>query len=80
MKFYCGLELSARNSQVCVIDEDVSVVVDKKVRNELPRIINLIEPFKENLKAVVESSFNWYWDFRGQDINFVDRRQETGPE
>ena len=61
MAFYCGIDLSARTSHVCVIDEDVSVVLDKKVHNELPRIINLLEPYKENLKAAVESSFNWYW-------------------
>jgi transposase len=61
MAFYCGMDLSARDCQVCVIDEDLSPLVQEKVRNELPRIIRLIEPFKETLQIVVESTFNWYW-------------------
>jgi len=70
MAFYCGIDLSARTSHVCIIDEDVSVVVDKKISNELPRIINLLEPYKDNLRTVVESTFNWYW--------LVDGLQEAG--
>ena len=49
MRFYCGMDLSARECQVCVIDEDLSILVQEKARNELPRILHLIEPFKENL-------------------------------
>ena len=30
MAFYCGIDLGARTSHVCIIDEDVSVIVDKK--------------------------------------------------
>ena len=70
MQFYCGLDLSARTCQVCVIDEGMSVLVQEKVTNELHRIICLIEPYKENLQAVVESTFNWYW--------LIDGLQEAG--
>lgn len=70
MKLYCGIDLSARHSQVCVIDEDLSILVQEKVRNELPRILSLIEPYKETLETVVESSFNWYW--------LVDSLQDEG--
>jgi hypothetical protein len=61
MPFSCGMDLSARACQVCVIDEDLSPLVQKKVRHELPRIIRPIEPFKETLQIVVESTFNGYW-------------------
>jgi transposase len=70
MPFYCGMDLSARDCQVCVIDEALSLRVQEKVRNELPRILKLIEPFKETLQIVVESTFNWYW--------LVDGLQEAG--
>ena len=70
MQFYCGIDLSSRSSQVCVVDERISVLVQQKAPNELPRIIELIEPYKENLETVVESSFNWYW--------LVDGLQEEG--
>ena len=61
MKFYCGIDLSARDCQVCVIDEQLQVMVQQKLRNELPKICRLLEPYKANLKIVVESTFNWYW-------------------
>jgi len=61
MKFYCGIDLSARDCHVCVIDEQLKVMVQQKLRNELPKIIQLLEPYKANLKIVVESTFNWYW-------------------
>src|SRR5262245_26520641 len=40
MKFYCGIDLSARDSSLCVIDESLSIILRQKVRNELPRIIS----------------------------------------
>ena len=61
MKFYCGIDLSARDCQVCVIDEQLKVMVQQKLRNELPKICQLLTPYKANLKIVVESTFNWYW-------------------
>lgn len=61
MKFYSGIDLSARDSHICVIDERVKIVVQQKLRNELKRIARVLAPFKENLEIVVESTFNWYW-------------------
>ena len=60
MAFYCGIDLSARTSQVCVIDEDISVLVRRKVPNELYRITDLIKPYKHNIKTIVESTFKTY--------------------
>jgi transposase len=55
-----------------VIDENMSVQVEKKVRNDLQLILDLIKPFKETIECVVESTFNWYW--------LVDGLQEAGYE
>ena len=38
MKFYCGIDLSARDCHVCVIDEQLQVMVQQKLRNKLPGI------------------------------------------
>jgi predicted nuclease with RNAse H fold len=38
MKFYCGIDLSARDCHVCVIDEQLKIVVQQKLRNELAKI------------------------------------------
>ena len=61
MKFYCGIDLSARDCHVCVIDEQLQVMVQQKLRNDLTRISQLLQPYQANLKIVVESTFNWYW-------------------
>ena len=61
MKFYCGIDLSARDCHVCVIDEKLKIMVQQKLRNELPKICQVLEPYKANLKIVIESTFNWYW-------------------
>jgi transposase len=55
---------------VGVIDEDLTVLVDEKVRNELPEIVKRIESYKGQLQIAVETTFNWYW--------LVDGLQEAG--
>src|SRR5438034_4573128 len=72
MKFYCGIDLSARDCHVCVIDERLKVMVQLKLGNELSRIIKLLEPYKTNLKIVVESTFNWYWLIDGLQAEGFD--------
>jgi transposase len=59
--FYSGIDLSARDSYICVVDENLSVHLQLKIANELPRIAHLLDPFKPDLQVVVESTFNWYW-------------------
>src|SRR2546430_4845250 len=61
MKFYCGIDLSARDCHVCVIDEQLKIMVQQKLRNDLAKVCQLLEPYKANLKIVIESTFNWYW-------------------
>ena len=61
MTFYCGIDLSARDCHLCVIDEQLKVIVDQKLRNEIGRICQLLRPYRGNLKIVVESTFNRYW-------------------
>jgi transposase len=61
MSFYCGIDLSARDSHVCVIDHQLARLIDQKVKNDLQLIISLLEPYKHDLRIVVESTFNWYW-------------------
>jgi transposase len=61
MSFYCGIDLSARDSHVCVIDQQLIRLIDQKVKNDLQLISCLLEPYKADLQIVVESTFNWYW-------------------
>ena len=59
--FYSGIDLSARVSHLCVVDENLSILLQQKVANDLPLIAHLLDPFKPHLQIVVESTFNWYW-------------------
>jgi transposase len=71
MRFYCGIDLHARTSQICVIDDEARKVLErKKVSNELPVVLELLAPFGDGLEVVVESTFNWYW--------LVDGLQDAG--
>jgi hypothetical protein len=64
------MNLRARDCHVCGIDDNLSLLSQQKVRNELPSISTLSEPFKATLQLVVESTFNWDW--------LVDGLQEAG--
>lgn len=61
MTFYCGIDLAAKQSQLCVIDDECSVQFNKKLPNHARAILDLLEPFKPDLRSVVEATFNWYW-------------------
>ncbi len=62
MGMYCGIDLHATNSWLCVIDEEGRHQLDVRVENRLEVIASRLEPFRAQLLAVaVESTFNWYW-------------------
>jgi transposase len=59
---YCGIDLHSNSSVVSVVDEEDHVVAEKRLPNDLEKIIGLIKPWQAELAGVVvESTFNWYW-------------------
>ena len=70
MKYYCGIDLGATHSHLCVVDEALRVCLQEKVRNDLPTLLSLLDTYKTSLQIVVESTFNWYW--------LIDGLQEAG--
>ena len=48
--FYCGIDLSARESHLCVVDDDLSIHLQIKTPNVLPLISDLLLPFLPNLQ------------------------------
>lgn len=62
MNKYSGIDLHSNNCVVVVCDEEDRVCCEKRVPNDLAKVIALLEPFRDNLVGVaVESTFNWYW-------------------
>jgi transposase len=59
---YSGIDLHSNNSVVTVTDEEDRVVAEKRMPNELPKILALLAPWQgELVGVVVESTYNWYW-------------------
>ena len=70
---YSGIDLHSNNSVVTVTDEADRVVAEKRLPNDLDKIIGFLSPWREELAGVVvESTYNWYW--------LVDGLQQAGFE
>jgi transposase len=61
MSCFCGIDLGAKRSQVCIIDDEQRVLVNRKVANDITVIYGLLKPHGVQVQTVVESTFNWYW-------------------
>jgi len=59
---YCGIDLHSNNSVVVVTDEADKVLLSRRCPNDLPTILALLAPHRDELTGVVvESTYNWYW-------------------
>jgi len=59
---YSGIDLHSNNSVVTVTDQEDRVVAEKRLPNDLAKILSFLLPWRETLAGVVvESTFNWYW-------------------
>ncbi len=62
MKLYAGIDLHSNNSVLAIIDEQDRVVFQKRLPNELERIVFALASLQQWLVGVVvESTYNWYW-------------------
>jgi transposase len=70
---YSGIDLHSNNSVVVVTDEGDRVVAERRLPNDLGKILGFLEPWRGELTGVVvESTYNWYW--------LVDGWQDAGYE
>lgn len=68
---YSGIDLHSNNSLVSIIDEEDRVMAERRLPNDLPKILGFLEPWADELAGiVVESTYNWYW--------LIDGSQEAG--
>lgn len=70
---YCGIDLHSSNCVVVVIDDDDRVVAQKRLPNELGKIVGFLARWRDELAGVVvESTYNWYWLVDGlQDAGYI---------
>lgn len=60
-KYYCGIDLHAREMYVCITDAEGAVLVHKNLRTDPVVFQRTIEPYREDLAVAVECVFVWYW-------------------
>lgn len=77
---YSGIDLHSNNSVVTVTDEEDRVIAEKRLPNDLAKIVGFLEPWRDDLAGVVvESTYNWYWLVDGlQAAGFVVHLANTG--
>jgi transposase len=62
MLLYGGLDLHGDNVFCSLLNAKYEVVYERRLPNDLPTILQALEPFRERICALaVESTFNWYW-------------------
>ena len=61
-KFFCGVDLHSNNAMYVITDQQDKLLLKKRLPNQLPVVLESLEPFRKQLKVVaVESTYNWYW-------------------
>lgn len=62
MAVYSGIDLHSNNSVVVLSDEADRVLYRRRLPNELGKVLEALEPYREELVGIaVESTYNWYW-------------------
>jgi transposase len=62
MKLYGAIDLHSNNNVTVLTDEQDKVVYQKRLRNDLPLILEQLSPYESAIEGiVVESTYNWYW-------------------
>ena len=69
---YSGIDLHSNNSVVAVIDDADRVVAQKRLPNDVTKVVGFLVRWQDELAGVVvESTYNWYWLVDGlQDAGF----------
>jgi len=60
-KYYCGIDLHARNMYLCIIDEADNIKLHRNIKTDRRLFLKTIEPYKEDIVVAVECMFTWYW-------------------
>jgi transposase len=59
---FCGIDLHSNNAVYVIIDPQDRPVFQRRLPNQLPLVLEALEPFRPQLQIVaVESTYNWYW-------------------
>ena len=61
-RFYCGIDLHARQKYVCILDhERGDVLVHKEIPCDPDAFLEVIAPCRDGLVVACECLYCWYW-------------------
>jgi len=61
-ELYVGMDLHSSNTYTGIMTKGFKRVFAKRITNDLPLILDALEPFRKDIRGiVVESTYNWYW-------------------
>jgi transposase len=72
MRYYTGIDLHAKESVVCVIDDKDTIHLRQSLPNHLENFLSALHTYTPKPAVAVEATLNWYW--------LVDGLQEAGFE
>ena len=55
MKLYGGIDLHSNNSVIGLLDEEDQMIYQRRLRNDLPTILEILEPYREKILEFMES-------------------------
>lgn len=58
---YCGIDLHARMLYLCILDSEGETLAHHKLPCSRERLLQALEPYREDLAVAVECVFCWYW-------------------
>lgn len=71
MRFYSGIDLHARESVICIIDDKDTIHFRDTLSNHLEYFLSTLNRFTPRPAVAVEATLNWYWLVDGlQDGGF----------
>ena len=59
--YYCGIDLHARSLYVCIIDQTGGTCLHKEISADPDKLLQLLEPYIDNIVVGVECMHCWYW-------------------
>jgi len=60
-KYYCGIDLHAKNICVCVKTKTGKILLHQEIPSKMDALVNLLKRYLKDIAIACESTFNWYW-------------------
>jgi hypothetical protein len=60
-RYYCGIDLHAKNPPVCIIDQSEQIHIYKDIAASPEVLHRFIHPYMDEMVLAVECMFTWYW-------------------